>query len=413
MAPVNGLSKELAPLEVLQSSQLQHRRGSITDPSLHTASSYNSLKSIMNHPLHHDTRPSAGYVFGNATPRSPPTASIDPLKSYSAHAREESFPELDEHVEPLSRSQTLADPGSRRPSLAPSVSGVFSGTKRKMSSELCGHDDSYGDSPFSSPRFNHDELPPIKRRGSIVDTQKMGLLSLDDRRPSVDSRLPGSWWSNGERRDSTSSVLSYTSSPGSVNWTPPSGETSRQLDSSDRVVLNRRMSAPDTAPNMSGSSSRTSRNRSRPPSRGSDESNPAKLALKDAASPYSRSPELRVSHKLAERKRRAEMKDLFEDLKDQLPAEKGMKASKWEILSKSVDLVIQLKATNSIQAQEIENLKRELAHARGHTIHGDHSTNRSPHSSHAQPQHRPLHSMERLPSAEHILHSTREEDMDL
>ena len=28
------------------------------------------------------------------------------------------------------------------------------------------------------------------------------------------------------------------------------------------------------------------------------------------------------------------MKDLFDELKDQLPADRGMKASKWEILSK-------------------------------------------------------------------------------
>ncbi|BFZ62071.1 hypothetical protein YB2330_003150 [Saitoella coloradoensis] len=81
--------------------------------------------------------------------------------------------------------------------------------------------------------------------------------------------------------------------------------------------------------------------------------------------PYSRSPELRVSHKMAERKRRREMKDLFDDLRDNLPVDKTLKTSKWEILSKAIEYISNLRVQQESQQREIESLRREVRDLRG------------------------------------------------
>lgn len=76
--------------------------------------------------------------------------------------------------------------------------------------------------------------------------------------------------------------------------------------------------------------------------------------------PYSRTPELRVSHKLAERKRRKEMKDLFDELRDTLPAERGGKSSKWEVLTKAIEFINSQKEVIMDKSRQVEDMRNQL-----------------------------------------------------
>ncbi|WAQ92034.1 hypothetical protein PtA15_15A429 [Puccinia triticina] len=98
----------------------------------------------------------------------------------------------------------------------------------------------------------------------------------------------------------------------------------------------------------------------------------SRLGTGGALSPYSRSPELKISHKLAERKRRKEMRDLFDELREVLPAtdERHSKGSKWETLSRAVDYMQQIRLENERLKADNLQLQGRLNSLNGARVNG-------------------------------------------
>ncbi|KAF8268222.1 hypothetical protein EI94DRAFT_1728083 [Lactarius quietus] len=184
---------------------------------------------------------------------------------------------------------------------------------------------SEGDGSSSGRPFDPSSVPPI----AMVPPGPFNA----ERRMSVPTNLP-----------STISTTSTVSRVLRSRSRPPSVGRARAVETAAADSSTQPTAGTESGGDTPGSSSMV------PPS-----------ASKDSGmTPYSRSPELRVSHKLAERKRRKEMKELFDELRDQLPADRGMKASKWEILSKAIDFIAQLKQGHQDMTREIDMLRHEL-----------------------------------------------------
>jgi len=401
----------LAPLQFLQS----HRRGSITDPKLHAAPKppLLCLPGPIPGDLHYNPLvPTFPHDLSGGSTRMATSAIATSVADTKTRNKRSLRPAEDagEHIE-----RVISTPeGARRlisrlncTAFTPAINTdnphkpprPIAGKKRKQpGSELPQHID---------PKLVMDEEERKPKR------RMSGLPAREGPEGPEGDRPGGDTWPTHGMPD-----LESGTQPMDTNETVEAAPAHPTFDPSQPATMQMvppvaftqnggvQSTEPQQLPSSAGPT-RSLRSRSRPPSRGvgqqlrggtdqttlndqagqtssnpDDESSPQSKE-NGRPTPYSRSPELRVSHKLAERKRRKEMKDLFDELRDQLPQDRGMKASKWEILSKgtrtyqrsarrfpgfadahllltAIDFIAHMKQSHADMSREIEMLRHEV-----------------------------------------------------
>ncbi|KAJ2960393.1 hypothetical protein NQZ79_g4222 [Umbelopsis isabellina] len=322
-----GASRTLSPLEPAHHSPYDYgRRGSITDPALHSSDHRSSSQHDINLPIPTSNNVSrrGSIATNDALSRSPSPAPF----AQSKHYEDPHYTNLPHRLSNIAHPPSSYEPFQRRHSIANSELPHPPAAEQR--------------------RFTGFQFPAIKE-------DKRGPYSAPSSPPPTHStpyQPPVATDGQHSRYLSNEHYQPY----------PTNRRTSQLNDEGNNggPMLGRRASLPVVGMNRARDPYPTSTDgRSQRPSEHLRDYTSVK-----SETPYSRSPELRVSHKLAERKRRKEMKELFDELRDSLPLDRNLKQSKWEILSKAVEFIGTLKQRDHDMGQEITALRSELGRLR-------------------------------------------------
>lgn len=373
------------------SQNLGGRRGS-TDPLLHASWLANSGLGGVGAAARRGSIDASGGA-GGASSSSP-----YPRKRNAADAS------LDYHHHEAAIASHLASPGGHRYASSPQQGG---GNGRNVAG---------GEPPLppltGDGEFTHLKMKPLQIALADVPSTPSSRPPADGRRPSL-SALSGYSFGNWDASNPFAAGTAPSAGPSAPAQGPSTTSHPANLFATHQPYGTPGMTHPSMSPNSGnsqqakaqqqqqqygGAPSRASLSHEGPPVRpvGSTShlSAPDNGLLKSedgekSSLPYARSPELRVSHKLAERKRRKEMKNLFDDLQDLLPEGSGSngsqepsaspsskgtstatpaaasggnsgKMSKWEVLSKAIEHIQHLQSVQGTLVEEIRGLRNRF-----------------------------------------------------